>query len=113
MIWRSSLTSRPRTVAASATRTGVTSRALRTDERSAAWGDPSIERVRCGGRRQVAEERGVEHGDVRYVGKEVAGDADAGKVGGVVEGGERRQPVNRGDHLGIDQRRRRRSARHP
>ena len=40
---------------------------------------------------------------MRNVRKQVAGDADAGQVGGVVERGERRQPVDRGEHLGIDE----------
>ena len=49
------------------------------------------------------EEGGVEHGDVGDVGKQLAGDLDAGEVGRVVERGERRQPVDRGDDVGVDE----------
>ena len=66
-------------------------------------GDLAIEGVRGGGRRQVVEEGGVEHGDVGDVGKQLTGDVDAGEVGRVVERGERREPVDRGDDVGIDQ----------
>jgi hypothetical protein len=67
-------------------------------------GDLAVDGV--GGRRarQVVEERRVEHRDVGDAGEQLAGDVDAGEVGGVVQGGQRRESLDRGDDVGVDER---------
>ena len=58
----------------------------------------------AGGQRAV--ERGVEDRDLRHVRQQLPGHRDAGQVGRVVQRRQRDQPLDRGDHLVVDQRRR-------
>ena len=69
-------------------------------------GDLPVDRVRGGRLGQRAEERGVEHDDVRHVREQLAGHLDAGEVGRVVQRRQRGEGVDLRDDLVVDDDRR-------
>ncbi len=58
-------------------------------------------RVRLGRQREM--ERGVEHGHLRHVGEDLAGEPDPGQVDRVVQGCEWRQLFDGGDDVVVDE----------
>jgi len=68
-------------------------------------GDIPIDGVRRGGGRQVVEERGVEHRDLRQIGQYSAGHLDAMDGGRVVQGCQRCDGFEGGDQRVVHQRR--------
>ena len=62
----------------------------------------AIDRVGRGGSRQIVEERGVEHRDMRHIRQHRAGDLDALEGGRIVQRGQHRQLLELRDDRVID-----------